>query len=44
MRRSNESLSQIAQSFGYNSDSAFAATFRRVVGQSPARYCSLHRD
>jgi hypothetical protein len=34
----------IAQSLGYGSDSAFAASFRRVLGQSPARYRSMYRD
>ncbi|SES46526.1 AraC family transcriptional regulator [Rhizobium sp. NFR03] len=44
LRRSNEPLPRIAQSLGYASDSAFAASFRRVLGQSPARYRGLYRD
>ncbi len=43
LRRGDEPLPRIAQSLGYASDSAFAATFRRILGQSPARYRSLHR-
>ena len=38
LRRGQEPLSAIAQSLGYASDSAFGAAFRRVFGQSPARY------
>lgn len=44
LRRGNEPLPRIAQSLGYASDSAFAASFRRILGQSPARYRSLYRD
>ncbi|MCJ8151704.1 AraC family transcriptional regulator [Shinella sedimenti] len=44
LRRGNEPLPKIAQSLGYASDSAFAASFRRTLGQSPARYRALHRD
>jgi len=44
LRRGNEPLPRIAQSLGYASDSAFAASFRRVLGQSPARYRSFYRD
>lgn len=43
LRRGNEPLPRIAQSLGYASDSAFAASFRRILGHSPARYRDLHR-
>jgi AraC-like DNA-binding protein len=43
LRRGDEPLPRIAQSLGYASDSAFAASFGRVLGQSPARYRNLHR-
>lgn len=43
LRRGKEPLTRIAQSLGYASDSAFAASFRRFLGQSPARYRSLHQ-
>lgn len=43
LRRGDEPLPRIAQSLGYASDSAFAATFRRILGESPARYRILHR-
>lgn len=43
LRRGDEPLPRIAQSLGYASDSAFAASFRRILGHSPARYRSLHR-
>lgn len=38
LRRGQEPLAGIAETLGYASDSAFAAAFRRVFGQSPARY------
>lgn len=43
LRRGDEPLPRIAQSLGYASDSAFAASFRRILGHSPARYRTLHR-
>lgn len=43
LRRGDEPLPRIAQSLGYASDSAFAASFSRILGQSPARYRNLHR-
>jgi AraC-like DNA-binding protein len=43
LRRGEEPLPRIAQSLGYASDSAFAAAFRRVLMESPARYRSIHR-
>ncbi|MFB2553741.1 AraC family transcriptional regulator [Ensifer soli] len=44
LRRGNEPLPRIAQSLGYASDSAFAAGFRRILGESPGRYRALYRD
>lgn len=38
LRRSQEPVSSIAASLGYISDSAFSATFMRVMGVSPTRY------
>ncbi|MBK3778560.1 helix-turn-helix domain-containing protein [Azospirillum brasilense] len=38
LRQGQESVSAIAASLGYLSDSAFSATFRRIMGVSPARY------
>lgn len=35
---SNDSISTIAYSLGYESDSAFSAAFRRVMGCSPRQY------
>ncbi|MFC5359316.1 AraC family transcriptional regulator [Azospirillum himalayense] len=38
LRQGQDSISVIAASLGYLSDSAFSATFRRIMGVSPARY------
>lgn len=38
LRSSTDSLTQIAQSLGYVSDSAFGKAFRRVMGCSPRQY------
>ncbi|MBK3776572.1 AraC family transcriptional regulator [Azospirillum sp. YIM DDC1] len=38
LRQGQEPVSAIAASLGYLSDSAFSATFRRIMGVSPARY------
>jgi len=38
LQHSSDGLSSIAQSLGYQSDSAFGKAFRRVVGHSPRRY------
>ncbi len=38
LRSSSEGLSAIAQSLGYESDSAFGKAFRRVMGCSPRQY------
>ncbi|TWA79537.1 AraC-like DNA-binding protein [Azospirillum brasilense] len=38
LRQGQEPVSAIAASLGYLSDSAFSATFRRIMGISPARY------
>lgn len=52
LRHSNDSVSSIALSLGYVSESAFSTAFRRVMGASPrqhsrsqtAAYASLYRD
>jgi AraC-like DNA-binding protein len=44
LRRGDEPLPHIARSLGYASDSAFAASFRRILGNSYARYRDLHPD
>jgi AraC-like DNA-binding protein len=38
LKNSSEGLSTIAQSLGYESDSAFGKAFRRVIGYSPRQY------
>ena len=38
LRNSSDSLSAIAQSLGYESESAFGKAFRRVMGCSPRQY------
>ena len=38
LKNSGDGLSAIAQSLGYDSDSAFGKAFRRVMGCSPRRY------
>lgn len=38
LRRSERSISQIAEALGYTSDSAFIQAFRRETGTSPLRY------
>ncbi len=38
LRRSQRSITQIAESLGYESDSAFSHAFRREMGLSPLRY------
>jgi AraC-like DNA-binding protein len=43
LQNSPDSLSSIAQSLGYESDSAFGKAFRRVMGCSPRKY-SRSRD
>ncbi len=40
LANSGETISQIAYSIGYESDSAFSAAFRRVMGCSPPT-CNL---
>jgi AraC-like DNA-binding protein len=42
--RGKTSLALIAQSLGYRSESAFSHAFKRVIGISPKRYCSLSED
>jgi AraC-like DNA-binding protein len=41
LKDSSDSLSAIAQSVGYVSDSAFGKAFRRVMGSSPRQYTRL---
>jgi AraC-like DNA-binding protein len=38
LQTSGDGLSAIAQSLGYESESAFGKAFRRVMGRSPKRY------
>ncbi len=44
LRDSGESISAIAQSLGYESESAFSTAFKRVMGCSPRRYGRRGRD
>jgi AraC-like DNA-binding protein len=39
--KTGKSLSSVAESVGYSSDTAFNAAFKRATGQSPGRYRSL---
>jgi AraC-like DNA-binding protein len=38
LKNSADGLSAIAQSLGYESESAFGKAFRRVMGRSPRQY------
>ena len=38
MKNSSEGLGAIAESLGYESESAFGKAFRRVLGYSPRQY------
>src|SRR6202012_1737049 len=38
LKNTSETLSAIARSFGYESESAFGKAFRRVMGCSPRQY------
>jgi AraC-like DNA-binding protein len=38
MRSERINMSRLAESVGYNSDAVFSKAFRRITGQSPARY------
>jgi AraC-like DNA-binding protein len=38
LRNSNEPISAIALSLGYESESAFSTAFKRVIGCSPRQY------
>ncbi|WP_260439164.1 helix-turn-helix transcriptional regulator [Burkholderia sp. Bp9017] len=38
LRRSNASISTVAQMLGYDSDSAFGHAFKRIAGCSPSAY------
>jgi len=42
LKSSEDGLSAIAQSLGYESDSAFGKAFRRVMGCSPRQYLRSH--
>jgi AraC-like DNA-binding protein len=42
LRKSDDSIADIAERSGYLSDTAFSAAFKRATGQSPGRYRSLH--
>ncbi|AYQ38514.1 AraC family transcriptional regulator [Burkholderia aenigmatica] len=44
LRRSNVSVSAIAQQLGYDSDSAFGHAFKRIVGCAPRTYRGLGSD
>jgi len=39
LRNSADSVSMIAASLGYDSESAFGKAFKRVIGSSPRQYC-----
>ncbi|WP_374190095.1 helix-turn-helix transcriptional regulator [Rhizobium rhizogenes] len=40
LRKGDKSLSTVAESVGYASDTALNSAFKRTIGQSPGRYRS----
>ncbi|MDM0059332.1 AraC family transcriptional regulator [Variovorax fucosicus] len=44
LRAGDKSLSVIAESVGYGSDTAFSSAFKRTMGQSPGRYRAAGGD
>ena len=42
LQGTRDSISVIAQSVGYESDSAFSAAFKRTMGASPRQYVRAH--
>jgi AraC-like DNA-binding protein len=42
LRRGREPISSVAAALGFLSDSAFSATFRRIMGVPPTHYRALH--
>jgi AraC-like DNA-binding protein len=42
LTQTQDSISTIAYSLGYESDSAFSSAFRRVMGESPRQYAADH--
>jgi AraC-like DNA-binding protein len=43
LRHSDEAIARIAERIGYQSETAFSAAFRRMVGESPGRFRVLSR-
>jgi AraC-like DNA-binding protein len=43
LRSTDRTVYSVATEFGYGSESAFSTAFKRVTGQSPARYRQLVR-
>ncbi|MGN8080617.1 AraC family transcriptional regulator [Variovorax sp. 22077] len=43
LRHSDEAIARIAERIGYQSETAFSAAFRRMVGESPGRFRTLSR-
>lgn len=43
LRHSDEAIARIAERVGYQSETAFSAAFRRMVGESPGRFRTLNR-
>lgn len=41
---SNFSLSEIAMSLGFSSQSALSAAFKKITGQTPAKFRNMHRE
>ncbi len=44
LAKSGDSIATIAYSFGYASDSAFSAAFKRVMGRSPRQYARFRNS
>ena len=44
LRHSDEAIARIAERIGYQSETAFSAAFRRMVGESPGRFRTLSRS
>jgi AraC-like DNA-binding protein len=44
LRAGGKSLSAVAESVGYDSDTAFNSAFKRMTGRSPGRYRSENNE
>jgi AraC-like DNA-binding protein len=44
LRHSDEAIARIAERIGYQSETAFSAAFKRMVGESPGRFRTISRS